>query len=201
MRNRRDTRFHARILRGMLSLLDPQVLLHGFRILHYYGHTHVAERRKLTSGVGTRIAPNVSFANAERIDIGNHVQIGARCSLWAGDNLGRIFIGDDATLAPDCFLTASNYGVKQGELVTRQPTKEADIVIGAGCWLGARVIVTSGVNIGEGAVIAAGAVVTRDVPGGAIAAGVPAVIIGYRPPIENSKPTLPEPTSKSSTYG
>lgn len=53
--------------------------------------------------------------------------------------------------------------------------------IGNGCWIGYNVIITSGcAKIGNGAVIGAGAVVTKDIPGYAIAAGVPAKIIGYR---------------------
>lgn len=59
-------------------------------------------------------------------------------------------------------------------------TSKGDIVIDDDVWLGARCIVMSGVHIGQGAVIAAGAVVTKDVPPYAIVGGVPAKIIRYR---------------------
>ena len=108
------------------------------------------------------------------------MQIGARCSLWGGDSKGRIEIGADATFGPDCFLTASDYGLAKDELITAQPKNERDIRIGAGAWLGARVIVTAGVTVGEGAVIGAGAVVTQDVPDTAIVAGVPAKVLKMR---------------------
>lgn len=180
MRNRKDSRAWVRALRGGLSLLDPRAWAHGLRLLHYYNYTHVAQKRRLSAGAGVRIAPNVSFANAGRIVIGDRVQIGARCTLWAGDTGGRIEIGPDATFGPDCFLTASDYGLAAGRLVTAQPTVERDIRIGAGAWLGARVIVTAGVTVGAGAVIGAGSVVTRDVPEGAIAAGVPAKVVRLR---------------------
>jgi serine acetyltransferase len=54
------------------------------------------------------------------------------------------------------------------------------VTIGHDVWIGARVLVLGGVNIGIGAVVAAGAVVTKDVPPYAIVAGVPARIIRYR---------------------
>ncbi len=180
MKNRKDTRPLVRALRGAASMLDPRALLHGLRLLHYYNYAHVAPRRQLRLGQGVRIAPNAVFANAQRITIGDRVQIGARCTLWGGDNTGRIEVGADATFGPDCFLTASDYGLAAGQLVTAQPTVERDIVIGPGAWLGARVVVTAGVTVGAGAVIGAGSVVTRDVPENAIAAGVPAKVVRMR---------------------
>ncbi|MFW5634332.1 MAG: DapH/DapD/GlmU-related protein, partial [Erythrobacter sp.] len=63
---------------------------------------------------------------------------------------------------------------------TRQLMDERDVEIGDDAWLGARVIVLPGVKIGAGAVIAAGAVVTSDIPSFAIAAGVPAKVVGTR---------------------
>lgn len=177
LKNRRPL---ASLLRGILSLADPRVYFHAFRLLHYYNYSHVAERRKLTLGVKTRIAPNVSFTNAERIEIGDRVQIGAHSTVWAGAETGRIIIGADTTFGPECFLTASDYGLRAGALVTDQPRVERDIEIGAGVWLGARTIVTAGVKVGDGAVVGAGSVVTRDIPPGAIAAGVPAKVIKLR---------------------
>ena len=54
----------------------------------------------------------------------------------------------------------------------------APVVIGCNVWVGAHVTITKGVTIGDNAIIAAGAVVTRDIPAGAIAGGVPARVIG-----------------------
>ncbi|HUF56673.1 MAG TPA: acyltransferase [Thermohalobaculum sp.] len=180
MRDLEDQSPLRKLGRGLRSALDPRALVHALRLLHYYNYSHVAPLRRLCRGRGVRIAPNVSFANAERIEIGDRAQIGARAALWAGDVSGRIRIGADATLGPDCFLTASDYGLAAGRPVTGQPTQEQDVVLGAGVWCGARVIVTAGVTIGDGAVIGAGAVVTRDVPAGSIAAGVPARVLRRR---------------------
>lgn len=164
----------VRALAGIGSMLDPRALLHGLRMVHYYNYTHVAPLRRLTRGDKVRLAPNVSFANAERIEIGDRVQIGARCTLWAGDHGGRIRIGADTTFGPDCLVTASNYGTAAGAKVVEQPKDERDVTIGEDVWLGAKVVVTAGVTIGDGCIVGAGAVVSRDLPAGAICAGAPA---------------------------
>ncbi len=59
-----------------------------------------------------------------------------------------------------------------------------DTVISDGCWIGSRAMIMQGVKLGEGAVVATGAVVTKDVPPYAIVGGVPAKIIKYRFPQE-----------------
>lgn len=166
---------------GLLaSLLDPRCYLHAFRMLHYFGYSHVRERGAVRTGPGTGIAPNVSFRNGCRISIGEGCHIGERCYLWAGDSTGRIEIGDHVSLAPEVFITASDYQFVAGRPFRDQPKRERDVRIGNDVWLGARVVVTAGVVIGDGCIVGAGAVVTRDLPPGSIAAGVPAKVIGNR---------------------
>lgn len=169
-----------RITRLITSMLDPRIYAHGFRMLHYYGYSHVRERPKMTLGAGVRLAPNTSFTHGERISLGDGVQIGARCSLWAGKTTGQIAIGARTTLGPDCFVTAADYGMAAGERIVDQEMVEADVVIGADCWIGTKAVITAGVVIGDGAVIGAGSVVTRDIPAGMIAAGVPARVVRGR---------------------
>lgn len=169
-----------RLFRALRSALDPAVLVHPLRLMHFYGYTHVTQRRKLTLGRDVRLAPNVSFANAERIALGDQVQVGARCSLWAGKSTSWIRVGDRTTFGPEVFVTAADYGLAAGRRITDQPMIERDILIGPDCWIGARSILTAGITIGEGAVIGAGSVVTRDVPAGAIAVGVPARVVRMR---------------------
>ena len=169
-----------RILRVLRSVFSLQVLIHPFRMLHYYGYTHALQRPKLTMGRDVRLAPNVSLANAERIALGHQVQVGARCSLWAGRTSSWIRVGDRTTFGPDCFLTAADYGLAPDIRITDQTMTERDIMIGADCWIGTKAVITAGVTLGDGCAIGAGSVVTRDVPAGAIAAGVPARVIRMR---------------------
>lgn len=170
----------GRLARVTGSFLNPQVWLHPFRMLHYYGYTHARERAKLALGRDVRIAPNVSFAHGERIELGDQVQVGARCSLWAGRAAGRITVGARTTFGPDVFVTAADYGLAAGQRITEQPMVERDVTIGPDCWIGTKAVITAGVTLGEGCVIGAGAVVTRDVPPFAIVGGVPARVLRMR---------------------
>lgn len=165
----------------MRSLLDPKVWVHPFRILHFYGYSHVRPLREVTLARGALVAPNVSLRNGSRIVIGEGSHVGEHVRLWAGNATGRITIGRFTTIAPACTITASNYGLLLGTPPMLQPKLEADITIGDGAWIGAHVVITAGVVVGDGAVIAAGAVVTQDVKPNTVVGGVPARHISDRP--------------------
>jgi acetyltransferase-like isoleucine patch superfamily enzyme len=167
-------------INAIASACDPRSYLHLFRLIHYYGYSHVRPRRRLQAGEGTGIAPNVSFRNGERIRMGRGCHIGERCFLWAGDTTGRIEIGNHVSLAPGVFITASDYRFVAGKPFREQPKRDLDVRLGNDVWLGAGVVVTAGVTVGDGCIVGAGAVVTRDLPAGCIAAGVPARVVGQR---------------------
>ncbi|MCZ2803684.1 acyltransferase [Modestobacter sp. VKM Ac-2983] len=153
--------------------------MHVARLLHYYGYSHVSQRRAVTFGPDVALAPNVSFRNGANITVGAGSHIGERCLLWAGER-ATISLGEKALLGPEVFITVANYQMRPGVPVMDQPRDEADVEVGAGAWLGARVMVLPGVRIGEGAVVGAGSVVTRDVPANSIAVGSPARVVGTR---------------------
>ena len=161
-------------------LLHPALWAHLLRRLNAESYAHVEPRRLIRGGRALAMAPTVSLRNGERIECGDRVHVGERCSLWAGNSTGRIVLEDDVVLAPSVFLTASDYGTALGSLPRAQAKIERDITVGAGAWLGTGVIVVAGVTIGAGAIVAAGAVVTRDLPAECIAAGVPARVVGQR---------------------
>jgi acetyltransferase-like isoleucine patch superfamily enzyme len=91
-----------------------------------------------------------------------------------------IVIGRGVLIAPGCHITDANHGIEGTEPIIRQPRTASPVVIGDHAWLAAGVKVLSGVHVGEGAVLAAGAVVETDVPAYAIVGGVPARVIGSR---------------------
>lgn len=92
----------------------------------------------------------------------------------------QISIGRNCMIGPYCYITDANHGRAPGVLVKDQKMEPRPVVIEDDVWLGASVVVLPGVRLGRGCVIGAGAVVTHDVPAGAVFAGVPAARIGSR---------------------
>ena len=110
----------------------------------------------------------LTFKKGPRLKVGNFCSIasGVVFVLSADHDISRISTFPFKT---KCLKTEKYEAVSKG-----------DIKVGDDVWIGQNAIILSGVNIGQGAVIAAGAVVTKDVPPYAIVAGVPAKIIRYR---------------------
>jgi acetyltransferase-like isoleucine patch superfamily enzyme len=179
-RARRLTAVSRKVLGVIRSLVDPMTYAQVVRILHFYSYSHVRPRRRVTLAPGANLAPNVSLRNGERIAIGEGTNVGERVYLWAGDSSGRITIGKNCRLAPEVFVTASDYGMQPDELISKQARNERDVVVGDDVWLGARVFVGAGVTIGDGCVVSAGSVVTRDLPPYSIAVGNPARVVRRR---------------------
>jgi acetyltransferase-like isoleucine patch superfamily enzyme len=92
----------------------------------------------------------------------------------------RVSIGRGALIAPDVYITDHNHQTGPGGPMFERPCVSAPVTIGDDVWIGAKCVILSGVNIGSGAVVAAGAVVNRDVPAGAMVGGVPARILKMR---------------------
>lgn len=125
------------------------------------------------------VRPSASLAYPQNIFLGNNVHINRNCYIWAGKN-SRIEIGNDFVCGPGVFITSDNHGKKRNALIREQDGVEQDVIIGSDVWLGAYAIILPGVHIGDGAVVGAGSVVTRDIAPYAIVAGVPAKQIGQR---------------------
>lgn len=137
----------------------------------------------------------VSTARKFMIHVGNNVNIekGARvtsnCSV--GDNSGiginaklhgTVLIGNDVMMGPDCIIYTQNHAYGRTDIPMHQQgfSEEKPVTIGNDVWIGGRVIILAGISIGNGAIIGAGSVVTKDVPGYAIVGGNPAKVLKYR---------------------
>jgi acetyltransferase-like isoleucine patch superfamily enzyme len=92
----------------------------------------------------------------------------------------RIEIGRNCMIGPHCYITDANHGIAPGAAVKEQSMETGPVFIEDEVWLGAGVIVLAGVRLGRGAVVGAGAVVTKDIPPHAVFAGVPAREIARR---------------------
>ncbi len=114
-----------------------------------------------------------------RVEIGSHTHVQPRCQLSA--YCGSILIGSEVQIAPACAFYPYNHGFAKTVLMRDQPLASCgDIVLEDDVWLGYGVTILENVRIGRGAVVAAGSVVRSDIPANAIAAGVPARVVGQR---------------------
>lgn len=88
---------------------------------------------------------------------------------------GGVEIGADTLVSMHATILSSNHGVPPlGQKIREQPDELLPTKIGRDVWIGANAVILGGVTVGDGAVVAAGAVVTKDVEAGAVVAGVPA---------------------------
>lgn len=132
--------------------------------------------RAVRLGDGCAIAAN-AFLHGP-LTLGAGVSVNARASLDGGAK--GIVVGEGTRIASGACLYAFDHGMAPEREIREQPVVSRGIVIGADVWIGAQAGVTDGVRVGDHAVVAMGAVVTRDVPEWAIVAGVPAKVIGDR---------------------
>lgn len=107
----------------------------------------------------------------KNIHVGKNVFINSACMF---QDQGGIIIGDGVLIGHNVVLATLNHDIDPRKRSTMHP---APIVIGNNVWIGANATVVPGISIGEGAIVAAGAVVTKDVPPNVIVGGVPAKII------------------------
>lgn len=112
------------------------------------------------------------------LTLGRDVSVNARATLDGGAK--GITVGDGTRIATGAVLYAFDHGLAPDRPVKDQPVRSRGITVGADVWIGANAGVTDGVAIGDHAVVAMGAVVTRDVPPWAVVGGVPARVIGDR---------------------
>ena len=118
----------------------------------------------------------------KNVDIGRKVKLSPHISLGdysgIGDEAyiqGNVTIGDNVMMAPRVAIIATNHEFGRKDIpMNKQGSKESTIVIGNDVWIGFGAIILAGVNIGHGSIIAAGAVVTKDIEPYGIVGGVPA---------------------------
>lgn len=134
-------------------------------------------RRLLGELTGRDIDPTVTLFPPFHCEFGRNLHLGARVFINMGcrfQDTGGITIGDDTLIGHGTTLTTLDHAAdpaRRGDMIPRPVT------VGSKVWIGASVTVVPGVTIGDGAIVAAGAVVTRDVPAGAVVAGVPARVL------------------------
>lgn len=128
-------------------------------------------------GRGVLIDHRVYFKYPWLIELGDDISINRGAEFYPGMmQKARIVLCSGVRIAPNARLHAAGHDPDHPDLADTA----ADIVIGAHAWVGAAAIILPGVSVGEHAIVAAGAVVSRDVPPHTIVAGVPAHVVRQR---------------------
>lgn len=143
---------------------------------------YIGPRGSVRVGDDVMLGRNVHLqTGAGCIEIGNRTSVQDNCRLY-----GDVSLGEGCILAPNIYASSGNHmfdhlphlPIALQEMIG--PQQSRPIGIGDDCWIGVNAVIMGGVEIGNGAIIGAGAVVTRDVPPYAIAAGLPARVVGTR---------------------
>lgn len=126
-------------------------------------------------GKKVNIEKNASFS--AKTSLGDYSGIGSNSRIN-----GTCTIGDYVMMGTDVVVITRNHSFERTDIPMMHQgfEKERPVIIGNDVWIGDRVMIMPGVHVGEGSIIAAGAVVTRDVPPYTIVAGVPARVIKKR---------------------
>ena len=154
----------------------------------------------LNAGSGLDIETGVTFKGFSNIKVGSNFSVMSRSSLYArnavikiGDNFsmntnsslnadeGGIYIGDNVIIAHNVVVRAADHIHNSVSIpIQKQGHKFGEIYIEDGVWIGANAVITSNVKIGSHSIVAAGAVVTKDVMPFTVVGGVPAKVIRHR---------------------
>jgi acetyltransferase-like isoleucine patch superfamily enzyme len=142
----------------------------------------------ITIGSGVFVGRNsiLSCKNGD-IALGNGANIGFNCEIFSAS---RVTVGADTLLAAYCYVIGGDHDFSDpSAAVLAQGRRSSGVTIGDGAWLGAGAKILDGVTIGDRAIVGAGAVVRDAVADGAIAVGVPARIVGHREAVEAARPS------------
>ena len=162
--------FKNKIIRWGLAILSNMIInkIPSRRIrLSYY------KLVGLKAGKNVSICRNTELLAIDKLKLGNGVNIGWRCTI---DARGKIEIGNNVVIASDSILLTADHDINDKGFIPRYK----NIIIEDRAWICTRSTILGGVRIGEGAVIAAGSVVTKDVEPYTVVGGVPAKKIGNR---------------------
>lgn len=167
-------------------------------IAYYTIGTHLPRSYAPGGGLGARMragaahrlldyaGADINIEHGATFGSGKGIRVGARSGLGVdAEILGPVVIGDDVMMGPRCTIISTNHVFYDVTVpMNRQGLGDltAPVIIEDDVWIGANVTITAGVTIGHGSILAAGSVVTRDVPAYSIVGGVPARVLRSRLP-------------------
>lgn len=146
------------VIKSFFSLNFIKSLVSSFA---YYLFEHVYWKFDINTKGVYRVHATTSIRNAKNVSFGFDTRITTNCIVWAG-KASKIIIGDNVLIGPGVQLHASNHGYELDKgPMTYQERIEKDIVLGNDVWIGGNSVVTAGVTLADGIIVAAGSVVTK----------------------------------------
>ena len=151
------------------------------RLIGYYTVNCVISRQHAHIDKSSNVHPTVIMRQPERIVIGKHCSINHNNIFQAGKACASITLGNNVLTAANVMFIAYSHSWDDRTVpIMEQDCYDASILVEDDVWIGHGATILAGVRIGQGAIVAAGAVVNKDVPPYAIVGGVPAKILKYR---------------------
>lgn len=173
------------IIIQMAHKVKNRIILFVLGVIKYLPFYPVMKLRNICyRAILKKMGRNTNICDAVTITNPSKVSIGYRCSIheysyFAGG--GDITIGDYVAIANSCTIISESHNFSDRNVpIKMQGLSPQPVVIGNDVWIGSKVTILGNVKIGNGAVIGAGSVVTKDIPEYAVAVGVPCKVIRYR---------------------
>ena len=143
------------------------------------GNVHVTGTKNISIGKRCRLGTDTELRTVENgnIRLANEIRINRGCTITSYSNVS---IGNFTIIGEYTSIRDANHGMLKNTPMKFQTHSSSPIRIGCDVWIGRGSCILPGVSIGDGSVIGANSVVTKDIPPGVIAAGVPAVVIRER---------------------
>lgn len=173
LRHSLSSRLRSLIFGRKLAALGKNVYFDkNVEIMRFPGNVSVLDNAVVKEGARICACNEVA-----KISIGKNTTIGYHTFIFASE---KIEIGDDCLIAPFVYLVDSDHKIEKGVNINSQPNETAAIAIGNDVWIGTGAKILKGVTIGDGAIVAAGALVKDDVASNTIVGGIPSKKLGER---------------------
>lgn len=164
---------------GRLSA-GKDLIVEDYAEINCLAHKGIRFGNRVSVGKFAIIRPSNSYGGeiGEGLSVGNHSNIGPYSYIGCS---GFIEIGNNVMISPRVSIYAENHVFDNAHIPMKEQGVQRQFVkIEDDCWIAANSIILAGVTIGKGSVIAAGSVVTKDIPPYSVAAGIPAQVIKQR---------------------
>jgi len=159
---------------GMLKFLPAtnNRYLNFIKVIRSY----IAGKLFAKTGKNINVEKGADFGFGNNIEIGNNSGLGVNCKVR-----GPLKIGDNVMMGPEVRIMTNSHNFDRTDIpMLAQGHRVRGVEIGNDVWIGARVIILPGVTVGDGVIIGAGSVVTKNIDSYAVVGGAPAKIIKFR---------------------